>query len=73
MATGGNINIRVVTVVVEYVGHDLGHWCRPCALPSGVRIWIATRTDGRMALQHRVQCHDCGGTDVVIDDDHLRG
>lgn len=60
----------VVTVTIEYVTHELGHWCRDCALPSGMRMWLAVRGPRGMNLQSRVWCDDCGGPNVVIDDEH---
>lgn len=71
MANGPQVRMRVVTIVHEYLDHETGHWCRPCALPSGVRAWIVIRSDeGWMRIAEGVACYKCGSHDVVIDDDH---
>ena len=54
----------VLRVAVEPVALDEGLWCRTCALPAGARIWFTVTTGPRMTLQSKVQCRDCGGTDV---------
>lgn len=72
MATDRRAVVRLVSVVIEYVAHDLGHWCRPCALPSGIRMWRAVRRPEGMTLQVHLWCDQCGRSDVVIDDDRLR-
>lgn len=58
---------RAVQVAVEALTHDLGHWCRTCALPSGIRQWVAVRYLDRMHLQVRAWCGECGGRDITID------
>lgn len=53
--------VRVTAVVRELVTYDDGHWCTDCALPSGIRSWIAVRQGNRMHLQTLIYCDDCGG------------
>lgn len=57
-----------VAVVTELLDHDHGHWCRRCALSSGIRAWVTVRIGGRLTMQVRVWCQDCGSRDIVIDD-----
>lgn len=63
------VRVRMVTVIVEPVCHELGHWCRPCALSTGIRIWFVTRGDSGLILHSRVVCHECGSHDVIVDPD----
>lgn len=62
-------NARVsISMVVELLGHDHGHWCRACALSTGIRVFVAVRRgDGSMSLQARTHCQECGSRDIVID------
>jgi hypothetical protein len=53
-------------VVVEPLDFDTRHWCRSCGLPSGIRQWVAVRWMGRMHLQVRVWCDECGGHDIEV-------
>lgn len=61
---------RTVTVVVEALSHDVGHWCRSCALPSGIRQHVAIRTSTRMSFGTQTWCEECGSRDVQVDDHH---
>lgn len=61
--------LRVTGVFVEYVDHDAGHWCRPCAASSGLRIWVAVRVPacGLMHLQERFLCTRCQSRNVEVE------
>lgn len=52
-------------VRVEEVACDEGLWCRPCALPSGVRIWFTVAIGPRLVLRSTLRCRDCGGEDIA--------
>lgn len=60
--------VRVVRVHREVVDVEYTHWCRPCALPSGLRVYVAVRLNARMHLQTHLLCDECGGTDVEAND-----
>jgi hypothetical protein len=66
MATGGHVT---VAVVCEIVAHDHGHWCRTCALATGIRAWVMVRIGHTMGMQVRAWCEECGGRDIEIDPD----
>lgn len=63
--------LRVVSVHLEYLDHDTGHWCNTCRLGTGIRIWVAVSIPGRMHLQQRLYCYECDGRDVTIDPEAL--
>lgn len=57
-----------VPVVTELLAHDHGHWCRKCLRSSGIRAWFAIRVGtGRLSMQVRAWCQDCGSRDISID------
>lgn len=58
---------RVVSVHLEYLHHDTGHWCNTCLLSTGIRIWVAVHTATRMHLQTRLWCYDCQTSNVTIE------
>lgn len=58
-----------VTVRVEYVGHELGHWCNTCMLSTGVRLWWTTTTEPETTLRSTVFCTECDGANVSLSDD----
>lgn len=60
--------LRVVSVYVEYLDHDHGHWCNTCRLGTGLRMWVAVYSAAGMHLQTRLYCYECGGRDVTIDE-----
>ena len=57
--------MRVVSVHVEYLDHDHGHWCNTCQLGTGLRVWVAMRHRDRMHLQERMYCYECDGRNVT--------
>lgn len=61
----------VIPVVTELIDHDHGHWCPTCALSTGIRAWVTVRigSTGRMTLQQRTWCTECGARDTVVSDD----
>jgi Zn finger protein HypA/HybF involved in hydrogenase expression len=66
MATG-HVTVGVVT---ELVDHDHGHWCNACMLATGIRAYVAIRVGtGRMSLQTRIYCTECGSRDIEVDPD----
>lgn len=58
---------RVVSVKVEAVAHDDGHWCNRCRLSTGIRMWVAVIARDRMHLQQRVRCDECGTKNITIE------
>lgn len=60
---------RTVRLAVEYLDHEIGHWCRRCLLSTGMLFWVAVRGPRGMHLQLKPWCHECGGTDVEISRD----
>lgn len=60
---------RILKVWLEPLTHELGHWCRPCGLSTGIRIWFVVRSSGGMTLQSRLVCHECGSHEVIVDPD----
>jgi hypothetical protein len=60
-----------LSIALEHLGYDRGHWCNSCNLPSAVRHWLILRSVAGMSLQARLRCHDCGGHDVAVDPDAL--
>lgn len=56
----------VVVVHVEQVDVDLGLWCAPCALSTGVRVWFTTTISGAgTSLRSTELCIECGSQDVT--------
>lgn len=60
--------MRVLSVRVEYLTHDEGHWCNTCMLPSGIRVWVAIISRAGMHLQTRLWCDDHEGSRGVVTD-----
>lgn len=59
-------HLRTVSVSLEYVDHDHGHWCNTCQRGTGFRIWVMVTFGDRMHLQQRVYCYDCAGRNVTV-------
>lgn len=61
--------VRPVKVTREIVDREYGHWRNPCALPSGMRVWVAV-TLGRvsMHLQTHLLCDDCEGHNITLNE-----
>lgn len=55
-----------VPVHVELLGVEVGHWCRPCALSTGMRVWYVTRTLGQMSLRSKTGCMEQDHNDVEL-------
>lgn len=53
-----------LAVRVEQVAIDTGLWCRPCALPSGTRVWFTMAIGPAMSLRSTLRCYDCGGNNL---------
>lgn len=60
---------RVVSVAVEYLTHDEGHWCNTCMLGTGMRFYVAITGPGGMHLQERLWCYEREGSRGVVVDD----
>lgn len=58
--------VREVKVVVEALVLETGHWCGPCAIPSGIRQIVAVTSPSGAHLQSAVRCVDCNGTTVHL-------
>lgn len=59
----------VLKVHVEYVGHEVGHWCNQCMLSTGARLWWTTTTNGDTTLRQCLFCVDCESHDITVSDD----
>jgi hypothetical protein len=55
-----------ISMSVETVAHDHGHWCITCALSTGIRFVISTGLGDRLALQERLICVECGGNNIHV-------
>lgn len=58
--------VRETRVQVESLVLETGHWCGPCAVPSGLRQIIATTTGDQTHLRSAVRCLDCNGTTIHL-------
>lgn len=56
----------VVPVHVEVLGVEVGHWCRPCALSSGIRVWFVRSIFGSMRLCSQTGCLEHDHDDVEL-------
>jgi len=54
----------VVTVHLEWVGHQTGLWCCECSLSTGARVWFTTTVGRRTAVHENRFCTECGGRQV---------
>ena len=54
--------MRVVSVRVEYLDHDHGHWCNTCMLSTGIRFRVAIISPTGMHLQERLWCYEHQGS-----------
>lgn len=57
---------RVVSVRVEYLTHDEGHWCNNCMLGTGMRFWVAIISPVGLHLQQRLWCYEHEGSRGVV-------
>lgn len=58
--------MRVVSVGLELLDQDHGHWCNTCMLPSGHRFWVAVISPFGMHLQQRLWCDEHQGSRGVV-------
>lgn len=64
-----HVNCRcvVVTVTVEYLTHDVGHWCTRCNLTTGVRVWLVrTIGAGPGILDEQYGCLNCNDGNAIV-------
>lgn len=55
-----------VPVLVEVLGVEVGHWCRPCALSTGMRVWYVNLSLGRMCMHSATGCVEQDHDDVEL-------
>ena len=58
---------RTISVRLEYVDHDTGHWCNRCRLGTGLRMWVAVIATTGMHLQQRLYCTECASHDITLE------
>ena len=56
---------HIITVTVENVLTEHGHWCSSCKLPSGWLVIVAVAHQARMHLQARTWCDECDQQDTI--------
>jgi hypothetical protein len=59
---------RVIHVHLELLGVETGHWCRPCALSSGIRVWYVRKIVGVWRLCSETGCLEHDHDDVELVD-----
>lgn len=57
---------RQVSVHVEYLWHDEGHWCNTCMLGTGFRVWVAIHGPTGTHLQQRLWCYEHQGSRGIV-------
>ncbi len=58
--------MRVVSVRVEYLTHDEGHWCNTCMLGTGMRFIVAIISPTGLHLQERLWCYEHEGSRGIV-------
>ena len=61
-------HMRMVSVRVEYLTHDEGHWCTTCMLGTGMRVTVAVISPNGLHLQERLWCYEHEGSRGVVDE-----
>lgn len=60
--------LTLTIVAVEYVDHDLGHWCRPCGRSTGARVWFTVTIPGcGPEVWSALFCTVCEDYDIEVD------